>query len=131
MPKSSDHERARQRQKSFEPLAVTFDQAELQTGESKGQLKRLVRRGELKAVKSGRRTLIIYQSIKDRLASLPAATYAAPAKGKSAATPQPRKHGRLVKREAVEDRVAATDEAHKPARPQKHAAASPEFEVSA
>jgi hypothetical protein len=63
----------------IEPLAVSVDQAARITGESRSQIYNRVGRGEYRAIKSGARTLIIYESIKQRFANLPAAKIKTPA----------------------------------------------------
>jgi len=55
----------------IEPLAVTIATATKISGESKSQIYNLVADGELEAIKSRRRTLITYASLKKRIASLP------------------------------------------------------------
>jgi hypothetical protein len=62
----------------LEPLTVTIPQAEYLTGESRSQIYNRIGRGEYEAVKSGRRTLIVYDSIKRRIAQLPQANIKAP-----------------------------------------------------
>jgi hypothetical protein len=63
----------------LEPLTVTIDQAGKITGESRSQVYNRIGRGEYEAVKSGQRTLIVYESIKRRLARLPSAKIKPPA----------------------------------------------------
>jgi hypothetical protein len=69
----------------IEPLAVSIPQTAQITGESRSQVYVRIARGEYEAVKSGARTLIIYDSIKRRVASLPRAKIKLPA---------PRRHPR-------------------------------------
>ena len=57
----------------LEPLTVTIEQTEQITGESRSQVYVRIGRGEYQAVKSGSRTLIIYDSIKRHVANLPSA----------------------------------------------------------
>jgi hypothetical protein len=57
----------------LEPLLVTIAQTEHLTGESRSQIYNRIGCGEYEAVKSGRRTLITYGSIKHRIAALPRA----------------------------------------------------------
>jgi hypothetical protein len=57
----------------LEPLTVTIPQAQHVTGESRSQIYARLGRGEYEAVKSGSRTLILFESIKRRIAALPAA----------------------------------------------------------
>jgi hypothetical protein len=63
----------------LEPLTVTIDQTGHLTGESRSQIYNRIGSGEYQAVKSGNRTLILYQSIKARIAALPRAKIKAPA----------------------------------------------------
>ena len=63
----------------LEPLTVTIEQTEHLTGESRSQVYARIGRGEYDAVKSGSRTLIIFESIKRRLAALPRAKIKPPA----------------------------------------------------
>jgi hypothetical protein len=67
----------------IEPLAVTIGQTERLTGESRSQIYVRIGNGEYEAVKSGSRTLIIYDSIKRRVAALPRAVIKPPAPRKS------------------------------------------------
>jgi hypothetical protein len=60
------------------PLTVTVEQAEHLTGESRSQIYNRIGRGEYQALKSGRRTLITYDSIKRRIAALPKAAIRPP-----------------------------------------------------
>jgi hypothetical protein len=68
----------------LEPLTVTIPQAEHLTGESRSQIYNRIGCGEYEAVKSGRRTLIVYDSIKRRIARLPKANI-------KASAPRPRR----------------------------------------
>ena len=63
----------------LEPLTVTISQTEDLTGESRSQIYNRIGRGEYEAVKAGRRTLVVYESIKRRIAALPRAQIKAPA----------------------------------------------------
>jgi hypothetical protein len=63
---------------ALEPLTVTIPQTERLTGESRSQIYNRIGRGEYDAVKSGSRTLIVYESIKRHLAALPPAKIKAP-----------------------------------------------------
>jgi hypothetical protein len=58
---------------ALEPLTVTIPQTERLTGESRSQIYVRIDNGEYEAVKSGSRTLVIYESIKRRVAGLPRA----------------------------------------------------------
>ena len=55
----------------LEPLSVSIETTSRITGESKTQIYNLIADGSYDAIKSGRKTLIVYASIKKRLASLP------------------------------------------------------------
>jgi hypothetical protein len=57
----------------LEPLTVTIPQTERLTGESRSQVYNRIGRGEYEAVKAGHRTLVLYESIKARIARLPRA----------------------------------------------------------
>ena len=57
----------------LEPLTVTVEQAAQLTGESRSQVYVRIGRNQYEAVKSGSRTLIIFESVKRHLASLPRA----------------------------------------------------------
>lgn len=58
-------------EETLEPLALTIEQTCRVTNESKTKVYDHVAKGEYDAVKSGRRTLILFESIKRRLANLP------------------------------------------------------------
>lgn len=57
----------------LEPLTVTVEQTKRLTGESRSQIYNLIGCGAYQAVKSGRRTHVLYDSIKRRQAALPRA----------------------------------------------------------
>ncbi len=57
----------------IEPIAVTVDQTQRLTGESRSKIYELLGAGVYQGVKAGSRTLIVYQSIKDQFANLPKA----------------------------------------------------------
>ena len=61
-----------------EPIACTITKTGKITGESRSQIYNLIGDGTYEAVKAGSRTLILYQSIKRRFASLPRANIKAP-----------------------------------------------------
>jgi hypothetical protein len=63
----------------LEPLTVTIAETTRLTGESRSQIYSHIGNGTYEAVKSGSRVLIIYASIKQRLANLPRAQIKAPA----------------------------------------------------
>jgi hypothetical protein len=56
-----------------EPLSVTIQEAQRQTGESRSAVYNHIADGTYEACKSGARVLIMYESIKRRLAKLPRA----------------------------------------------------------
>jgi excisionase family DNA binding protein len=55
----------------LEPLTITVEQTCRLTNESKTQVYNLIAAGEYEAIKSGRKTLITYASIKKRISNLP------------------------------------------------------------
>jgi tyrosine-protein phosphatase YwqE len=57
----------------LEPLTVTIPRTVQITGESRSKVYELMGNGTYEAVKSGSRTLIIFESIKRRMANLPRA----------------------------------------------------------
>jgi hypothetical protein len=61
-----------------EPITVTIEQTERLTGESRSQIYNRLGRGEYTGVKSGRRTLIVYASVKAHIAALPRAVIKPP-----------------------------------------------------
>ena len=83
----TDRERARrakQRAESLtarglpEPLGVSIAVAAALTSESEWQVKQRLRKGDYAAKKAGRRTLVVYESIKEFWAALPAAKFMPP-----------------------------------------------------
>jgi excisionase family DNA binding protein len=60
---------------NLEPLTVTIAEAERITGVGWRTLYRELEAGRLRAVKRGRTTLILMNSIREYVASLPAATF--------------------------------------------------------
>ena len=61
-----------------DPLAVPIQEAVRISGISRSELYRRLGSGDVRAVKSGARTLILMDSLRAHLASLPAATFRAP-----------------------------------------------------
>jgi hypothetical protein len=57
----------------IEPLAVPIDKVKGITGESRSKVYELIGDGTYEAVKAGSRTLVLYESIKRRIAALPRA----------------------------------------------------------
>jgi hypothetical protein len=60
------------------PLAVTIQEAVRISGLSRSELYRRLSDGKVRAIKSGARTLIVMDSLRTHLASLPTATFRAP-----------------------------------------------------
>jgi hypothetical protein len=60
------------------PLAVTILEAVRVSGLSRSEIYRRLSTGDIRAVKSGSRTLILMDSLLAHLASLPAATFRPP-----------------------------------------------------
>jgi excisionase family DNA binding protein len=60
------------------PLALTIHEAVRISGLSRSEIYRRLSNGNVKAVKSGSRTLILMDSLRAHLASLPAAKFRAP-----------------------------------------------------
>jgi hypothetical protein len=72
--------------KKLEPIFLSIEDTALMTGESEWTVKDKLRLGTYEAKKSGRRTLIVYESVKRAAANLPDAKFASPRKrGKQAA----------------------------------------------
>ena len=61
-----------------EPLAAPIPDACRMSGLSRSEIYRRLATGDIRAVKSGARTLILLDSLRAHLASLPAATFRAP-----------------------------------------------------
>ncbi len=66
-----------------ETIAYQIKDAVKASGLTRSEIYRRLAAGDLKAVKNGKRTLILTESIRDYLASLPAATFRPPAKAAS------------------------------------------------
>jgi excisionase family DNA binding protein len=62
---------AMNKNEELEPLAVTIEQTCHLTNECKTTIYELIAAGQYEAIKSGRKTLIVYASIKKRFANLP------------------------------------------------------------
>ena len=60
-----------------QPISATIANVTRQTGLSRSEIYRLLARGKLKAVKSGRSTLVLMDSVVAHLTSLPQATFRA------------------------------------------------------
>jgi hypothetical protein len=85
----------------LEPVAVTIPQTEKLTGESRSQIYNRVGRGEYAAVKSGSRTLILYESIKRRFAALPPANIKPPRPQPKRVLPEKPRRGRKPNKAAA------------------------------
>jgi hypothetical protein len=59
----------------LEPLAVTVDEGVRIIGRSRSEIYRKLASGELRAKKDGKRTLILFESLKQSIANLPDATF--------------------------------------------------------
>ncbi len=64
--------------RTIEPIAVTIPDAIRISGLSRSEIYRRLAASDLEAIKSGTRTLILMDSIKRYLASLPTAQYRGP-----------------------------------------------------
>jgi excisionase family DNA binding protein len=64
---------------NFEPITATIPTVSEMTGWSRSEVYRRLTAGDIRAVKSGNRTLIVVESVRQHVASLPAATFRAPA----------------------------------------------------
>jgi hypothetical protein len=62
----------------LEPIAAAIPDACHISGLSRSEIYRRLATGDIRAVKSGARTLILMDSLRSHLASLPAATFRAP-----------------------------------------------------
>jgi hypothetical protein len=61
-----------------EPLGVSIADVAAMTGESQWTVKQKLRSGIYRAKKSGRRTIIVFESVKQAWANLPEAKFLAP-----------------------------------------------------
>jgi hypothetical protein len=62
----------------LEPLALPIPDAQRVSGLSRSEIYRRLAAGDLRAVKSGSRTLVLMASLRAHLDSLPAATFRSP-----------------------------------------------------
>jgi hypothetical protein len=69
---------------TLEPLGLSIDECATVTGESTWTVKQKLRAGVYEAKKSGRRTIITYESVKRAWASLPTATFLPPTRKRAA-----------------------------------------------
>jgi hypothetical protein len=69
-----------------EPLGISIKETANRTGESTWKVKEKLRNGTYKAKKSGRRTVVIYQSVKSAWENLPDARFSPPKPRRRAAT---------------------------------------------
>jgi hypothetical protein len=68
------------RRRGTEPLAAPINEASRLSGLSRSELYRRLAAGDIHAVKNGSRTLVLMESVRSYLASLPTATFRAPNK---------------------------------------------------
>ena len=61
-----------------EPLAAPIPEASRYSGLTRSEIYRRLASGDIRAVKSGARTLILMDSLREHIASLPAATFKHP-----------------------------------------------------
>jgi excisionase family DNA binding protein len=80
-----------------EPIAITIQETKRRTGESRSKIYQLLGDGTYEGVKSGRRVLIIYESVKRRFAGLPRAVIKAPKPRPQRQFPQAPRRGRRPK----------------------------------
>jgi hypothetical protein len=62
----------------LEPLTITVNEAVRVSGRSRSEIYRNLAAGKIKAKKDGKRTLIIFESLKQSIANLPGATFLPP-----------------------------------------------------
>jgi excisionase family DNA binding protein len=79
---------------TVEPIAITIQETKRRTGESRSKIYQLLGDGTYEAVKSGRRVLIIYESVKRRFRSLPRAVIKSPTPRPPRAFPKAPRRGR-------------------------------------
>ena len=78
------------------PVTATIADTTRLTGMTRWEIHRLLAAGRLRAVKSGSRTLVLWESVRAHLASLPPATYrggAAPTTAPAAPLTKDETHG--------------------------------------
>jgi hypothetical protein len=73
-----DRRRLKGRGASFDPITAPIPEASRVSGLSRSEIYRRLSAGDIHAVKSGARTLIIMESLRAHLDSLPLATFRAP-----------------------------------------------------
>jgi hypothetical protein len=73
-----DRRRLKGNGQSIEPIAAPILEAGRISGLSRSEIYRRLAAGDIRAVKSGTRTLILMDSLRAHLASLPAATFRTP-----------------------------------------------------
>jgi hypothetical protein len=74
----------------LQPILVPIRQASAIIGKCRRSVYNLIAADQLQAVKSGRNTLVVYQSLKEYAASLPAAKFRAPHNKPLKPRPRPR-----------------------------------------
>ena len=77
-PKSADGTQPSKISPPDHPLTVTIADLRSRASISRSEAYRLLAAGKLRAVKSGSRTLVLWQSVLEYVASLPAAEFTAP-----------------------------------------------------
>ena len=78
MGMTEDHRRLKGSGGSCDPITAPIPEASRVSGLSRSEIYRRLSAGDIRAVKSGARTLIIMESLRAHLASLPLATFRAP-----------------------------------------------------
>jgi hypothetical protein len=78
--KHEDRRRKESASATVEPLMVPIPEAQRFSGLSRSEIYRRLAGGDILAVKNGSRTLVVMESLRLYLASLPPATFRAPAK---------------------------------------------------
>lgn len=63
---------------STEPITAPIPEASRISGLSRSEIYRRLAAGDIRAVKSGSRTLILMESLREHISSLPAATFRRP-----------------------------------------------------
>ena len=75
---TTDEDYRRARGMTMEPVALPIPEAQRVSGLSRSEIYRRLATGDIRAIKSGSRTLILTDSLRAHMASLPVATYRAP-----------------------------------------------------
>ena len=69
---------------NIDPVSATIPNAVRLSGMSRSEIYRRLAAGDIKEVKNGSRTLVLMDSLREYLASLPPATFRAPAEKRAA-----------------------------------------------